>query len=86
MRTASWKSRRRLVRLMPADGRPYYKVENTTTLMPRQLFERLIRENHPEKFSWEKEICHKAILEDLDAKRISGTIHQSRPLPHRHQR
>ena len=56
------------------DGRPYYKVENTTTLMPRQLFERLIRENHPEKFSWEKEICHKAILEDLDAKRIRGTI------------
>jgi ATP-dependent DNA helicase RecG len=42
--------------------------------MPRQLFERLIRENHPEKFSWEKEICHKAILEDLDAKRIRGTI------------
>lgn len=56
------------------DGRPYYKIENTTSLMPRQLYERLIRENHPEKFSWEKEICHKATLEDLDAKRIRGTI------------
>ena len=34
------------------DGRPWYKVENTTAQMPREMFDERIRISEPEKFSW----------------------------------
>ena len=36
------------------DGRPYFKVENTTTQMPLEMFEERIKIGNPKKFSWEK--------------------------------
>ena len=36
------------------DGRPYYKVENTTSQMPLEMFEERIKIGNPKKFSWEK--------------------------------
>ena len=33
------------------DGRPFYKVENTTMLMPRDIFDERIRLSNPQKFS-----------------------------------
>ena len=36
-----------------------------TKFSTRQFYEHLIRENHPDKFNWEKEICYKATLEGL---------------------
>ena len=39
------------------DNRPYYKVENTTSIMPREMFEERIRLSNPKKFSWEKTPC-----------------------------
>lgn len=38
------------------DGRAYYKVENTTSLMPLEMFEERIKNGNPKKFSWEKKI------------------------------
>ena len=39
------------------DNRPYYNVENTTSIMPREMFEEHIRLSNPKKFSWEKTPC-----------------------------
>ena len=36
------------------DGRPYYKIENTTSQMPMEMFEERIKFGNPKKFSWEK--------------------------------
>jgi ATP-dependent DNA helicase RecG len=36
------------------DARPYYKVENTTAIMPREMFEARIRRSNPSMFAWEK--------------------------------
>ena len=36
------------------DSRPYYKVENTTAVMPREMFDERIRLSDPKKFSWSK--------------------------------
>ena len=33
------------------DSRPYYKVENTTAIMPREMFEARIRRSNPGMFS-----------------------------------
>ena len=35
------------------EGKPYYKVENTTVPMPREMFEDRLRMSNPKRFSWE---------------------------------
>ena len=50
------------------DGRPFYKVENTTMLMPRDIFDDRLRMSDPKKFSWEMAPCKGATLEDIDTK------------------
>lgn len=35
------------------DGRAFYKVESTTALMPRQMYEERLRISNPQRFSWE---------------------------------
>ena len=56
------------------DGRPYYKVENTTAPMPREMFDERIRLADPGKFCWEKMPNRLTDLSDLDDTRISMTI------------
>ena len=56
------------------DGRAYYKVENTTVLMPRQMFEYHLRINNPSKFSWEREVNGQISAEDMDEDRILSII------------
>lgn len=56
------------------DGRPFYKVENTTMLMPRDIFDDRIRMSDPKKFSWEMAPCKHATLEDIDAKTLTDAI------------
>ena len=50
------------------DSRPYYKVENTTSIMPRELFEERLRLSNPQKFSWELIPCASATFDDIDTK------------------
>lgn len=56
------------------DGRPFYKVENTTMLMPRDIFDDRLRMSDPKKFSWEMALCKGATLEDIDTKTLTDAI------------
>jgi ATP-dependent DNA helicase RecG len=56
------------------DGRPFYKVENTTMLMPRDIFDDRLRMSDPKKFSWEMAPCKGATLEDIDSKTLTDAI------------
>ena len=56
------------------DGRPFYKVENTTMLMPRDIFDDRLRMSDPKKFSWEMAPCKGASLEDIDTKTLTDAI------------
>ena len=48
------------------DGRAYYKLESTTALMPRQMYEERLRLSNPERFSWERQPNPELSVEDLD--------------------
>lgn len=56
------------------DGRPFYKVENTTKQMPREMFDERIRLSDPKKFSWEKTPCIDADIKNISAKSIDEVI------------
>ena len=56
------------------DGRPYYKVESTTVLMPRSMFEERLRRSNPSRFAWESQTPDNLLIEDLDESRIKGAI------------
>ena len=58
------------------DSRPYYKVENTTSVMPRELFEERIRLSNPQKFSWELIPCASATFDDIDTKTLANAINE----------
>ena len=58
------------------DGRPYYKVENTTMPMPREMFDERIRLSNPKKFSWELTPCDEAKLRDIDNKTLVAAINK----------
>lgn len=56
------------------DGRPFWKVENTTKLMPRDIFDERLRLSDPKKFSWEMAPCEGATMEDIDTKTLTDAI------------
>lgn len=56
------------------DGRPYYKVENITKPMPREMFDERIRLSDPKKFSWELSPCREATLDDIDENTLTAAI------------
>jgi ATP-dependent DNA helicase RecG len=56
------------------DSRPYYKVENTTAVMPREMFDERIRLSDPKKFSWELAPCREATLDDIDENTLTAAI------------
>ena len=58
------------------DSRPYYKVENTTSIMPRELFEERLRLSNPQKFSWELVPCASASFDDIDTKTLVNAINE----------
>ena len=58
------------------DGKPYYKVENTTMAMPREMFDERIRQSNPKKFSWELTTCEDATLRDINNKTLVAAINK----------
>lgn len=56
------------------DSRPYYKVESTTKLMPREMFEERIRANKPQYYAWERQKANRVAIGDLNEERVRGAI------------
>ena len=56
------------------EGKPYYKVENTTVPMPREMFEDRLRMSNPKRFSWENRMLEDFGMKDLDVDRLFAII------------
>jgi len=52
------------------DGKPYYKVENTTAKMPSQMYEERIRISDPIRFSWERRKDIQLTIDDIDVDKV----------------
>ena len=55
-------------------GRPYYKVESTTKVMPQDMYDERIRAFEPKTYSWELRQAEGVTLSDLNEKPIRGCI------------
>ena len=57
------------------DGRAFYKVESTTALMPRQMYEERLKLSNPRRFSWENTPNPEISVEDMDTELLYQTLH-----------
>ena len=55
-------------------GRPYYKVESTTKVMPRDMYDERLRQSKPQYFAWERQDADGIGIADLDEDRIRGAV------------
>ncbi len=55
-------------------GRPYYKVENTTKVMPHEMYDERVRAYRPQKYAWERQTADEVTLADLNEKHVRGCI------------
>jgi ATP-dependent DNA helicase RecG len=58
------------------DGRPYQRVGTTTSLMPQEIYQRLLLERTHSRHRWENEIAE-VTIEELDVEEIRRTIQTS---------
>ena len=56
------------------DGRPYYKVESTTKVMPREMFEERLRANKPRYYAWERQNTDSITAADLNEELVRGAL------------
>ncbi len=56
------------------DGRPYYKLESTTMLMPQQMYNDMLRKHNAEQYRWDTMVANNMTIEDLDEKRIRTAV------------
>ncbi|MBQ8958296.1 MAG: putative DNA binding domain-containing protein [Bacteroidales bacterium] len=56
------------------DGKPYLRVESTTVVMPRDVFEERIMRSRLKHYPWESQICEDITVTDLDEQRIRGAV------------
>lgn len=57
------------------DGRTFYKVESTTALMPRQMYEERLKISNPHRFSWENTPNAEISIDDIDTELLYQTLH-----------
>ena len=57
------------------DGRAFYKVESTTALMPRQMYEERLKLSNPQRFSWENTPNSDITVDDIDIELLYQTLH-----------
>ena len=57
------------------DGRAFYKVESTTALMPRQMYEERLKLCNPQRFSWENTPNPEITVDDIDTELLYQTLH-----------
>lgn len=58
------------------DGRPYYRLESSTSVMPQHLYEQLIIKRGQLNHSWESFLGESYTIEDLDHDEIRKTVRQ----------
>lgn len=56
------------------NGRPYYRIESTTKVMPREMFEERLKAAKPNFYSWERQKAEGVNLTDLNENRLRGAI------------
>lgn len=57
------------------DGRAFYKVESTTALMPRQMYEERLKLSNPQRFSWENTPNPDITVDEIDIELLYQTLH-----------
>lgn len=57
------------------DSRAFYKVESTTALMPRQMYEERLKLSNPKRFSWENTPNQEITVDDIDTELLYQTLH-----------
>ena len=55
-------------------GCPYYKVESTTKIMPRDMFEERLKANKPNYYAWERQDADDLDIRDLNEELIRGIV------------
>ena len=55
-------------------GRPYYRLESVTKVMPKDIYDERIRINMPHKYSWEMRVAEGYSIKDLDTGTIRGVV------------
>lgn len=55
-------------------GRPYYRLDGITEIMPRSMYEERVRINMPHEYSWEMRTAEKYSIKDLDCGMIRGAV------------
>lgn len=55
-------------------GCPYYRIESTTKIMPREMYNERLRRSNPRKFAWDAQIADGMTIADLNEDRIRGAV------------
>ena len=55
-------------------GCPYYRVESTTKIMPREMFHERIKVSNPDLFAWERQPAERIGIKDLNEQFIRGAV------------
>lgn len=55
-------------------GCPYYKVENTTKVMPREMYDERVRAHKPQHYVWECIVADHLTIGDLNEDLIRGCV------------
>lgn len=56
------------------NGCPYYKLESTTKVMPRKMYDERVRAYQPEPYAWELQVDDSLSVDDLNENHIRGCI------------
>ena len=56
------------------DGRPYYRIESTTSVMPQSMYQELLLQRDIRKRKWEEEIDPKASVDCLDEESVRRLV------------
>ncbi len=55
-------------------GRPYYRVESSTRVMPREIYDERLRNSNPNRYAWETQIAEGLSIKDLSEERIRSAV------------
>ena len=56
------------------DNKPYMRIESTTVVMPRDIFEDRLMRSKSNRYKWEDQICEGISIADLEEQRIRGGV------------
>lgn len=54
--------------------RPTLTIANTTTVMPRDMFEDRLMRSKGNRYKWEEQVCEGITIADLEEQRIRGGV------------